>query len=348
MKEMNRKEQILKLIVEHFIKTAEPVGSQTLIEQFELPYSSATIRNEMAELESLGYLEKPHTSAGRVPSARGYRYYIDYLRDRHVDEAIKYQLQQLFIADESMERNEVIRHACEIISQMTSLTSVVLGPDATIEKMSKIQLIPVSETSSVAVFVTDSGHVQHKTFSIPEEVSIKELETCVEILNDRLIGTPISSLVEKVAALQPLIASQINRHEKIFKAFLEAFLRFTSERMAVYGRANILDQPEFANNINRLRKLVNLLENDNVWRQVDRSDQGGITVRIGEENQISELDDVSVVTANFQLSGHQQGTIALIGPTRMDYTRVLNALEYLQFEIEKMYHEDDVEEEGET
>lgn len=340
VKELNRKERLLKMIVEQFIKTAEPIGSQALIEEYELDYSSATIRNEMADLENLGYLEKTHTSSGRVPSSKGYRYYVDYLRDKDIDVKIKYQLQTLF-SNKSVDINEVIKHGCEIISQMTQLTSIVLGPDSNLEMINRIQLVPLSENSVIAIFVTDRGHVEHKTFSVPDDVSLSELETCVNILNDRIVGTPLNKIVEKINSLRPIIAEKVQHYEIFFKLFLEAFLKFTAERVDIYGRDNILDQPEFANNSDKLRKLIHLLEKDFTWGSLKNTDD--IRVRIGKENMLTELDDLSVITANLRISPLHKGTIALIGPTRMDYKRAVSALEFLQKEIEKFFFDDEGE-----
>ena len=342
VKQLSRKERILKMIVEEFIRTAEPIGSQSLMQQFDLDYSSATIRNEMAELEGLGYLEKTHTSSGRVPSAKGYRYYVDYLRERDVDDIMKHQLQSLFHS-ESVDINEVIQHGCEIISQMTQLTSIVLGPNANYECINRIQLVPLSENSVVAIFITDRGHIEHKTFNISPDISLSELETCVNILNDRIVGTPLNQIIEKVSSLKPILAEKVQHSELFFKMFLEAFLKFTAERVDIYGRTHILEQPEFSNNIERLRKLVHLLEKDFMWGNI-KSDED-ISIRIGKENIISELDDFSVITANLKISPDQKGTIALIGPTRMDYKRAVNAIEFLQKEIERFFFADEEEEE---
>ncbi|MCK9199301.1 MAG: heat-inducible transcriptional repressor HrcA, partial [Bacilli bacterium] len=217
MQELNRKQRILKLIVEEFVKTAEPVGSHSLIDKYNLPYSSATIRSEMAELENLGYLEKTHTSSGRVPSPMGYRYYVDSLREKNcIDDDTKEKIQALF-SQKDIQINEVIKHGCEIISQMTNLTSVMLGPDSNEECLSKVQLMPLTSTSAVALFVTDRGHVEHKIFSIPDSIAMNDLENCVEILNDRISGTKISQVVDKVNSIKPILADAVKQHEVIFK-----------------------------------------------------------------------------------------------------------------------------------
>lgn len=336
--ENSRREKILKLVVEQFIKTAEPVGSHTLIDEYSLPYSSATIRNEMQSLEEEGFLEKPHTSSGRIPSAKGYRYYVEYLREHSLDSKVKYQLQSLF-DNRSIHLEEVIKQSCEILSQMTNLTSIVLGPDANNEHLNKIQLIPISNNSAVAVFITDTGYVEHRTFTMPEDVNLIDVESCVDILNDRLTGTPISQVVEKVQLIKPILADRIEKHEVIFKTFLEAFLKFSAERVAVFGKENMYDQPEFTADLNRLKKMVSLLEKDDIWRNLSNRD--GVVVKIGNENLIGELQNATIVTSSFSLDGEDKGTIALIGPTRMDYDKVLEAMEFVSQNIAKLIKGDE-------
>lgn len=337
MTKYSRKEKILKLIIEQFIQTATPVGSQTLINEYNLPYSSATIRNEMSELEQEGYIEKPHTSAGRVPSSKGYRFYIEHLRDTEIDEEVKSKMQELFSAKD-IAINEIIKHGCEIIAQMTNLTSIVLGPDSSKETLSKIQYIPLNNNSAVAVFVTSKGHVESKTFNVPNGVSVDEIGTCVDIMNDRLVGTPINDIIDKMDSLKPILAERITQHEIIFRAFLEAFIKFTNERVAVFGRNNILKQPEFTSDINKLRKLVNLIENDEIWKKIV-GEGDHLSIKIGKENQLMELDDVTLVSKPIRLSNNEYGTIALIGPTRMNYNKVISALEYLSEKIDTMLKE---------
>ena len=338
MRDLNRKEKILKLIVEHFIKSAEPVGSLTLINKYHLSYSSATIRNEMADLENLGYLEKTHTSSGRVPSAKGYRYYVDYLRDDNLDKNLKNQISTVF-GSKGLRLEDLIKHSCEIISQMTNLVSVVLGPDSETEKMKNIQIVPLNSSSAVAIFVTDHGYVEHKAFVIPKGVEIKDLQSTVNLLNDRIVGTPIADVIEKLNGLKPILKERFVQHELLYKTIIETFVKFAVEHTEVYGRANILEQPEFRNDINKLKNLVSLLESDNMFDSLQ--DEEDISVRIGDENKEEVLDDMSVVTANINVGHGQSGRIALIGPKRMDYNNVLNALEYLQELIDEFNNEEE-------
>ena len=167
--ELSRRDLILKHIVEHFIKTALPVGSQTLIQNYELNFSSATIRNEMLALENAGLLEKTHTSSGRIPSSKGYQYYVDHLRNKSVDERIKQQL-QVILSQKAQSVTEIIQKSSEILSNMTKLASVVLGPNAQQEKLMSIQVTPLENNSATVVFITDSGYVENKTFVLPKNI----------------------------------------------------------------------------------------------------------------------------------------------------------------------------------
>ena len=186
---LNRSDTILKYIVEYFIKNAQPVGSHTLIEEYKLPYSSATIRNEMFALEKMGLIEKTHSSSGRVPSAQGYRYYCEKLRDGAVNEQLKNSIQT--VLDQKVKSiDAVIKESCEILSHMTNLVTVVMGPDENKEKLASIQMVQISDNTITAIFVTDKGYVENKTFIVPENLKASEIVNCVSLLNDRLKGTP--------------------------------------------------------------------------------------------------------------------------------------------------------------
>src|SRR5574344_2346736 len=196
---MTRRDEILKLIVEHFVKTAEPVGSKTLQEVYHLSVSSATIRNEMNALENDGFLEKTHTSSGRVPSQKAYKYYVEHIRTGDVDSSAK-NARANILSEKTKSVEEVMKEACEILSHMTNLASVVLGPTVNEEKLVSVQIIPLGENTATAVFVTDKGYVENKTFLIDPTLKTDEVVKTVKLLNDRLTGTPVSDLVNKMEA----------------------------------------------------------------------------------------------------------------------------------------------------
>ena len=335
---LTRSEMILKMIVEYFIKTAEPVGSQTLIDEYDLPYSSATIRNEMYALEKMGMIEKPHTSAGRVPSTKGYRYYCENLRDKNVDESLKYSLQTV-LSQKVQSVEEIIKESCEIISHMTNLVSVVVGPDENNECLVKVQLIPISDNTMTAVFVTDKGYVENKTFITPENLSNEDIIQCVNILNERLTGTPVSQLVEKMESLKPVLQDYVISHDVVYQALLETLLRFTTDRLSLYGREELFSHPEFKNDTAALLRVMKLLENSSIFKTVDtelKAKKDNLLVKIGD---IEGNPDISLVTAKVKIGDESENTIALVGPTRMDYEKALAAIEYLVEELNKYFGE---------
>lgn len=326
---MNRRDRVLKLIVEHFIKNAQPVGSKTLIDEYHLDYSSATIRNEMNALEQDGFLEKTHTSSGRVPSSKGYRYYVSHLRDRNIDEEFKYQMQSM-LEERVQSVQDVIKQSCEILSQMTNLASIVLGPGINNEHLVSVQLFPLSETSATCVFVTDQGYVENKTFVLNDKTKLSDVENCVKLLNDRLKGTSISELIPKMQAIKPILNDYVINNDVIYQAMLQAFVGFAKDRLAAFGKEELFEQPEFANDPNKMKKLLELFNRPDIFREVEEEkdeNDGDIAIHIGGEENGD--DDVSIVQAKLKIPGMSDRSIAVVGPKRMDYDKVVSSLEYL-------------------
>lgn len=333
---LTRSDAILKYIVEYFIKHAEPVGSQTLIEEYDLPYSSATIRNEMYALEKMGLIEKPHTSAGRVPSSLGYKYYCEHLREKNVDESIKYSLQNV-LNQKVQSIEEIIKESCEIISHMTNLVSVVMGPDEKSECLASVQLIPISDNAITAVFVTDRGYVENKTFIVPNNLSSKDIVSCVDLLNARLKGTPISELVGKMETIKPLLQDYVISHDLVYQALLETLLKFASDRVALYGREELFTHPEFKNDTAALLRVMKLLNDTSIFKDADdelEKISDNLLVRIGD---IEGNPDVALVTAKIKVGDEGENTIALVGPKRMDYDKAISAIEYLAKELNEYF-----------
>lgn len=339
---LSRRELILKYIVEYFMKTAQPVGSNTLIEEYHMPYSSATIRNEMAALENEGMIEKTHTSSGRVPSTKGYKYYISNLRDRDVDEEIKHRL-ALVLNEKSKSIEDVIRESCEILSHMTNLASVVLGPNAEDEHLVSIQMVPITGNTATAIFITDKGYVENKTFVFNEEVCVKDLQDCVKILNDRLVGTPISQVLPKMEVIKPIITSYVKNNDIIYRTFAEMLMKITKSRVSTFGTENLLEQPEFASDAQAIRKMIRILDSDELMDGITHSH--GREVFMDEDFENSSFNNISVVSTDINVNGQKRGRIALVGPKRMEYDRVIAALEYFVEELNNFMNVDRKEDE---
>ena len=330
---LSRSDTILKYIVEYFIKTAQPVGSHTLIEVYHLNYSSATIRNEMYALEKLGLIEKTHSSSGRVPSASGYKYYCDKLRDKQVDEELRQSL-QLVLDQRVKSVEEIIKRSCEILSHMTNLVSVVMGPDEEKEKLASVQLVKISDNTITAIFVTDKGYVENKTFILEGNISTDELVQCMDVLNQRLKGTPVNQLINKMEALKPVLSDYVISHDVVYQALMETFLRFASDRLSLYGREELFNNPEFKQDAEKLERVFKLLGDSSIFKTVETKD-GGITLNIGD---VEGNPDVSMVTAKIKVGEEGEQTLTLLGPTRMDYAKVLSALEYIVNELNKYFN----------
>ena len=339
---LTRKDRILKLIVEDFIKTAQPVGSHYLLNKYNLNISSATIRNEMNQLEKDGLLEKTHTSSGRIPSTKGYKYYIENLRDNSVDEAIKHELKSIFASSSSVE--DILSKSCEVLSNMTNLASAVLGPGATDERLVNVQIVPLNPKTCTAIFITDKVYVENKTFVLNEETSVQDMKKCMEILNSRLTGTKINELVDKLQVIKPVLSDYMTNYAYVYNVLLNTFYEFSKGRSEFYGKENLLRQPEFESDAGELRKLFELFENpDYIADMLEKSDSN---LLIGDFD--NEYDDVSVISHTISVDGNNIGKIAIVGPRRMDYARVMNNLDYVAQQIidhlSKRFVQEEVEE----
>ena len=339
---LSRQDYILKCIVEYFIKTATPVGSETLIKAYNLDYSSATIRNDMKLLESQGLIEKTHTSSGRIPSSKGYHYYIENLKTTSLDDELKDSLTRI-LSEKAKSVEDVIKESCETISHMTNLASVVLGPNADEECLLSVQIIPLSSSSATAVFVTDKGYVENKTFVFDAKTDINDIQKCVEMLNTRLKGTKISELIDKMEAMRPLIAQYVKSNDMIYRAFVETFVKFASERVSLFGTENLLNQPEFSDDAEKIKKMIQFIESPKKMHEALNTNEE-MLIKIGNDDGTDTLEDVTFISRKIPM-GKNKGTIALLGPTRMDYELVVNALDYLAEELSKFFDDRKDEEE---
>lgn len=326
----NRQESLLKLIVEDYIQTARPVSSKSLCEIMNC--SSATIRAEMSLLEEYNLLEKEHISSGRIPSEKGYRYYVDHImqpKELSGDDMLKLQT---IVNNKSLVISDVISRSMEIVSQLTNYTAVVLGKTSKDNLISKVEVIPIDDRSMVAIIVTDKGHVEHKNIYLSGNVSSKDVSKTVDLINKLIVGTPIdevSSFLE--FQVKPIISTYVEQHEILYNAFYNAFNDFTaSESIRVAGTRNILMQPEF-NDADKIREIVSKFEDKELVKSIKEEDNG-INIYIGSENNID--DDVTVIKTKYVING-EEGTIALIGPKRMEYDRVITLLNYIMNNIGK-------------
>ncbi len=327
---------IFKCIVEEFVETAEPVGSKTLMTKYQLPYSSATIRNEMSFLENNGYLTKTHTSSGRIPSKEGYRFYTENLEKIDVDRVVKDQISTIINAH-SGSLNEVIKECCNMLSEVTSLTTVALGGESSVDTLQRITIVPLSDEQITTIIVTSKGHVQNKVFAVDNQDYLDDVVSCVNVMNDMLVGTPIDDIAYRLEYdVKPKLSSRVQAHQELFNAFLESFVKFARTQMYLSGKENMLYQPEY-NDVEKLRQLVSAFESANFFDNIALlNNDEGVTIKIGDNIIANEIDDVAVVSANFKSGTNSKGSIAVIGPTRMPYEKVVSLVEYVSQSIERL------------
>lgn len=286
----------------------------------------------MSQLEEYGLLEKEHVSSGRIPSEKGYRYYVDHImkpKELSGDDMLKLQT---IVSNKSLVLSDVITRSMEIVSELTNYTAVVLGNASKNNLINKVEVIPVDDKNLVAIVVTDKGHVEHKNIYLEGHVSSKDIGKTVELINKLIVGTPIDAVSSFLEfEVKPIIASYVEQHEILYNAFYQAFSDFaTNESVKMSGRRNILMQPEF-NNTEKIREIINKFEDKELVNSI-KEEGNGINVYIGSENHFD--DDVTIIKTKYNING-EEGTIALIGPKRMEYNRVITLLDYIKENIEK-------------
>lgn len=326
----DRQLQILQVIVDDFISSAQPVGSRQISKKSWIGYSPATIRNEMADLEELGFLEKTHSSSGRVPSEKGYRFYVDHLLKPKAMSTNDIQLIQSLFQNQLLEMEQVIRESANILSELTSYTTILLGPNVANHRVRTFQLVPLSPTTAVSIIVTDNGHVENRMISLPEQLDASDIEKIVNILNERLVGVPLLELHHK---LELETAKVLRQHVHAAGSIIESLLTITSDKLNtnvyVGGIVNMLNQPEF-HDINKVKKLMELMDAKSQVISLFHPSGNELEIRIGSENNHLQIEDCSVITATYSIGNEQQGSIAIIGPTRMDYRRAVALVDIMR------------------
>ena len=337
-----RQKKVLSAIIEEFVKTNEPVGSKSLTERPELmlDYSSATIRNEMAYLEEKGYLMKTHTSSGRVPSEEGYRFYFSEIVN---NKSIKMaqDIETFPLVDDIIERNilsreQAIQESMSLVAEMTKYTAVVMGPSGYNAKIRKIQFVHLYECYAVILMVTDKGNVESKKIIIPEYINIKDVEKVIAYLNNILYDCPIADIYNRIKeeADNSHIRDYISYYDELVAAFVRTLTSMAKDDVYTSGKNNIFSQPEFKD-MNKIKDLLMTIEQEEFARIVSYTDEG-LTVKIGNDNELSVMKDCSVVSVPYELSNGDIGRIAIIGPMRMEYQKIIPLLEYIAKNIKKI------------
>lgn len=331
-----RQKLILIAIVEEYVRTNEPVGSLALSKRPELSFSSATLRNDMAELEEMGFLEKTHTSSGRIPSEKGYRLYVREVLERRKEDENDYPLIDEIFERPNITREEAITEAMELVTEITNYASIVLGKTAYNSKIKKIQFVSVKDNQAVILMVTDQGHVEHKRILIPERISITEIEKTIDVL-DKVLHNCLVSDIENYLyneITNEEVIDYINYHSEIVTAFANALSEMATDKYHISGKYNILSQPEFQD-AKKVREFLDVLEKRDILRIV-KLDSMGINIKIGQDNDLKIMQDCSVITVPYETNSGSVGAITIFGPTRMEYDKVIPLLEHIAKNMKKI------------
>lgn len=338
-----RKLKILHAVIQNYLETGEPVGSRTISKYTDLNLSSATIRNEMADLEEMGYIIQPHTSAGRIPSDKGYRLYVDMLMEEKEQELNEMQEQMLDKADKM---DQLLKQAARVLATNTNYATMVSTPMNNSNKIKFIQLSMVDEEQVIAVIVLGGNVIKNKIINIDEPISNENLLKLNMLLNTTLNGMAIEEInLGLIARLK----EQAGIHSQVVGYVLDAVadVIHLDDDMQIYtsGATNIFKYPELSDN-QSAQEIISAFEekqqlSELVTQTLAKEDNTGIQVYIGDETPVQTMRDCSVVTATYELGDGMKGTIGIIGPKRMDYAHVLKSMKRLQTELDEMFHKND-------
>ena len=322
-----RKKRVLQAIVEEYIKTAEPVSSNAIMNLEGLEYSSATIRNEMAELEKLGYIEKTHISSGRVPSEKGYRFYVDELLedDKITVDEIEYISNKLETKVNELE--DLTQIASSTISEITHYTTVSIGPNTDVQKIENIKFVLLHPRMMMAVILTDNGLVKETIIKFDEDITENQVNTLNYMFNNKLKGEPITKIDKP---LEKYLVDEMRYSVNLIKPIIEQMKKVVKEeRVHLEGAKQLFELPEF-NSLEVAKNFVNIIDEKELMADMLNNGYAkDINVYIGEENEKEELKDFSIVTFKHRIGNKDLGTIGIIGPKRMDYSKVISVMKYI-------------------
>lgn len=333
----DRQKLILKAIIEDYVSSNEPVGSKALTDKPYLDFSSATIRYDMQNLEENGYLEKTHTSSGRIPSESGYRYYVDHLiiRDESVLEYFKY-LDQI-LDNKDLSKEDALKKVADFLSELTGYYSIILGSSADFAKVMKMEIVPLSNKEAVMLIVTNTGQVQSQKITIPDGYNQDDLLKIIEMFDNAMYDHSVYEIREILSkeASKPRIRQMVDFKDDILNFMIKGFSRFLNTETYESGLSRLFNQPEFQD-YQIMQKILKAID-EKAMNDFALPGAGKLEVQIGKEN-IQGLEDCSIVSIPYYIDDNEYGTIILVGPTRMNYRGVIPLLEYVAKSMTKLYN----------
>ena len=332
----DRQKLILKAIIEEYVSTNEPVGSKMLTEKPYLTFSSATLRNEMQELEESGYLKKTHTSSGRIPSDVGYRYYLEHLFIRDDDVTEYYKYVDEILDNKYLSKDESMKRMTNFISNLTGYYSALIGTASDSARVLKIEIVPLEDNEAVLLIVTSSGEVEKQKIYIPKGYNMDDLMKIIAMFDTAMYGQSIYDIRDILSkeAAKPRIRQMVDFKDDILNFMIKAFERFLHGNTYDAGLSKLLNQPEFQD-YQKMQKLIKAI--DSVELKNYASDiTHGVRITVGNENLDEGFTDCSLVTVPYFINDQEFGTILIIGPTRMNYRATVPLLEYIARSMNKL------------
>lgn len=334
----SRQKLILKAIIEDYVETVEPVGSKQLTDKPYLDFSSATIRYDMQYLEENGYLEKTHTSSGRIPSEQGYKYYVENLLTRDNDIVNYYPMIDEIFENKYLTKEDAIKQAMDLFSKITGYMTITLGASANYSTVKKMEMVPLTENDAVLLIVTNSGAVQSQKITIPDDVKMEYVLKFIDMFDVAVYDKSINQINEILykEARKPRIRQMVDFQDEIFSFLYKAFKRFETGEFYTSGLSLIFNQPEFHNH-EGMERFIELIDNNKLV-DILKSCEDGLSVRIGSDNPDKNMKKCSTVSIPYYINDDAYGAICCIGPMRMQYKKVFPLIEYIASSMRKLYN----------
>jgi heat-inducible transcriptional repressor len=320
-----RQAAILRAIVSHYVRSGEPVGSKTVVEKFPVKVSAATVRNEMAALEAAGFIFQPHTSAGRIPTDAGYRYFVDEWTGRSRLSALETRRIEDFFVDATWELEESLRRTALLLSGLTQHAAVVFAPSLDRSVVRHMELVGLGGDRAMLVLVTNTGRVENHVVIVPETLDDVQLDQTAEMLNRIVVGVPLESAAITITnSLDRFPLELRDSVERVAAVIAQEMTRDEGDRVFLEGTSNIVDEQKFAD-LETVRQVISALEHRRILLELaaDALALDRITIRIGHENTIEEMQSCTVITTAYGAQGFALGSLGVVGPTRMDYGRTI-------------------------
>lgn len=333
-----RKLKILQAIVADFVQTAEPVGSRTLSRKYELGISPATIRNEMSDLEEMGYLTHPHTSAGRVPSDRAYRLYVDELMKHYeLPGEEKAAIAEKLRANVN-ELDQTIEHAAMLLSEITRLTSFAITPRQDENRLKYINLLPVDERTVVLMIVAEDGKITNTAVKLSVPYTEENLQLLSKVMTYNYKGKALSDILRNdiLRSFETDIEAMSKLAENIMPNFMSTLENMLNVDLYMEGLTNIFSIPEY-NDIDKARMFLEMVNQKKHFTDVLINRDNGVIITIGDENSDEIMQDCSLITADYRINGRLVGKLGVIGPTRMKYDEVTSVIKYVTENLSKAF-----------